>query len=429
MKKIQIQILETMLRLWEDANIFGEFTFRSYLKAGSLLGKLKTQPGSEVSIKADMLFRSILNFKNLRTLLERDDEMINSYAFLPRVPKSLRAEIGDDRELFGEKVDMGGVLLFPIFIAKWVLGKKVFCIKEETDIPFIPLKEENHLNHLPYDDFIIITETPFVGHFPGTEKDFNFKTLMVSRREDHVHIMIIPEEIKDYIYLDEERKIFEKLTSLMMSKNQYAYIKERKHAMKVFLKEDGELDTLGNFFPESVLYAQIIRVEISSGKYTFRGFDDKDFNLAMSEVGYNQNPGANVSSYLNGVCKVISEIGKLNCVKFNPSKNNSADISKVVKTFVRTMNHNPSDLEDLEEELSWNEVFEGQVLHLSSENNPEGTSFIVRHGSEKCTHLRRGHYRHYSNNDKTIWVRSSTIRGDLLLDKESFSSRSSIVKD
>jgi hypothetical protein len=428
MKKIQIQILETMLRLWEDANIFGEFTFRSYLKAGSILGKLKTQPGSEVSIKADMLFRSILNFKNFRILLEREDEVINSYAFLPRVPKSLREEIGDDRELFGEKVEMGGVLLFPTFISKWILGKKVFCIKEETDIPFIPLNEENHLNHLPYDDFIIITETPFIGHFPGTEKDFNFKTLMVSRREDHVHVMIIPEEIKDYIYLDEERKTFEKLTSLMMSKNQYAYIKERKHAMKVFLKEDGELDTLGNFFPESVLYAQIIRIEISSGKYSFRGFDDKDFNLAMSEVGYNQNPGVNVSSYLNGICKVISEIGKLNCVKFKLPKNDFVGVDKKGKTG-RIISNSPINSDDSEEELSWNEVLEGQVLHLSSEYKPEGTAFIVKHGSEKCTHLRRGHYRHYDQKHLTVWVKSSTIRRDLLIDKESFRSRSSIIKD
>jgi hypothetical protein len=214
----------------------------------------------------------------------------------------------------------------------------------------------------------------------------------------------------------------------MMSKNQYAYIKERKHAMKVFLKEDGELDTLGNFFPESVLYAQIIRIEISSGKYSFRGFDDKDFNLAMSEVGYNQNPGVNVSSYLNGICKVISEIGKLNCVKFKLPKNDFVGVDKKGKTG-RIISNSPINSDDSEEELSWNEVLEGQVLHLSSEYKPEGTAFIVKHGSEKCTHLRRGHYRHYDQKHLTVWVKSSTIRRDLLIDKESFRSRSSIIKD
>ncbi len=417
MKKIiQLEILETLLRLWEDANIFGEFSFQNYLRVGKVLGKeISIQPGSEMSENGMYLYRSISDWKYLRILLEENDEPINYYAFLPRVPKSLREDIGDNRELFSELVEMGGVLLFPIFVSKWILGKKVFSVSDEARIPFVPLSEENHMSHLPYDDFIINMERPFVANFAGNETVFNVKTLMVSKREDYVHILIVPEEMRNFLYTDEERKVLERLTFLSMTKNINSLLKEKKKFVRMFMGEGAEdLENLGNFIPGSVMYSRNFRIHIPTGVYTYRNQERPEKNLTFSEdveMG-KTDPGFAVTSYVNGLCKIISEMENVHSIHIR-----TADDVDFVHPKTKKFKGHYDDffMEEESEEILWNEVTEGQVLHLSAEIKVSGTSFSIKCGSEKSPHLRRGHFRNITRGDNTVntvWIRSCMIRED-----------------
>jgi len=409
MKIIKVPVLDSMLRLWEDANVFGEFCFQNYHrmnKTDQPLSNLKAQPGSEMSMKGVHLFRAICNYKSLRVLLEKNKEPINYYAFLPRVPKLLREDIGDDRELFAEMVEMGGVLLFPLFISKWMFGKKLFSVDEEAEIPFIPVQEGNYLNCLPYDDFMVRAENPFFEHFAGNpEVPLTFRTMMVSRKEKQIEILMIPDEIESFCNSAEERKEFEKLTILSRGKNENAYAKEKTHAVKLFTK-NGDFDSFGNFSPEFIFVSRVIRVDIETGEYPSTNDGESDGVDNYSE--FNVRWMATVS-FLNGFSKIISEFRNVKGVRleeagdpyFGPRKNE--DFTPDVHI----------DVEG--NKLSWDEVTEGQIMHLISEKKDGRVSFIVKRGSEKCFHLRRRHERRYvkaDNTVETIWVNACNVRFD-----------------
>jgi len=119
--------LDYALRYWEERNQIAENFFQLTLRGKKIDESIYQKPfiGSEVDDKRN-LRRSIENFRNLRTCVERNLEF-NSMQFLPRVPKKERDVYTSLNFTRGDI--LRNISFFPYLLGEWLKFKKAYILQ------------------------------------------------------------------------------------------------------------------------------------------------------------------------------------------------------------------------------------------------------------------------------------------------------------
>lgn len=457
MKVLTINTLEQALQYWEDANLFSELMFQSRIKNLNPSAAIYIPlPGSEVS-EIGWLTRKIVNYESLRKEIE-SGSVKNPAEYLPRIPSKYKEKF-DNSYTFLESQDFAFAQL-PVHLASWMHTKKVCRVTQETEIPQIPLSE-NYLNLLPYDNFLLHLNDPFVFNTKEVSNgSFDlvqcYHTIFISKIENQIRLYVIGENLSSFCMEPVERKhVIEATRYAKNGKDrQYKQVINKIFAQRrvpfnfqKFKEVVGSFDPLNevadlNSFNSNRVYNFTSRGEtthffsivitIPEQQNTLKeGLLSKlkaSFSNSTKKQSVEQKDGTEkrifleiLPEFLNGFCKVLSEA-------------KSADLPESIT--VKDEENTPSILEKEHkathqvEPLRWCDVPSGNIVDLCIEK--DGSSTIKNHistSSQKSPHVRRGHFRRYPQPDgtiKSVWISQSIIRKDRL-EEEQIMSRTLTV--
>ncbi len=429
--KHDLKILEDVLLFWEDWNTSVSFMYLQHLVLdafgnGPATDYKKPTTGSEVN-DIHCLAKAIPEYKTLRTLLESKNtqplQEKNFDDFLPRIPQVLESKNRDGRMGFALE-NLSSAHEIPFFLGEWAITKKVCVINKPDLIPLIhPFTEDgtNYLNSLPYDNFLLELGTPLVCQvtFESRSATISFKNIIINRKENTIGIFMIPNEISDHCYSEDDILRVEKMISLMDKAHKIMYAKNKSQksvrkmgkSLKEVDKLEAALETSFTNFNFSQLLFSTNFFDIEKEEYSLLGVN---FLNVGSEPRNGSSFLMKFISLLNGFCKVVAEardtIAPLSAIEVTLDTDQES-IAEETPTASTTA------LPEIEN-YEWYEVPENSVDFLKMKRHKGETKAVYVQGSGKSPHPRMRHPRRYRNPDGTIrkevWVKASFIHKEKL---------------
>lgn len=405
--------------------MFSEVGFQLYIKFNFPLYKVAANPliGSEITPAGD-LGRSIDGFKELQKLVStKKDFDVNK--FLPRIPKIYRDNFSEQFD-FLERISAKGFVMFPHFLYNWIQSKKVCEVSNSQKIILIDPSNENYLQHLPYNNFILSLSHPLIVQDQDFEDAYKYSQCFVSRDGDILRILAIPSEIDNFSLTENQKKSINDLLSV------------RKHTdpRKFSKTVDAFLPTVENWV-QAIDDFSFLRVDINTGEvyksdenfsWTKRRFSDDSQEFGMNENDlqkFMKISSANGLFALNGICKLFANY-------VAPENIALHDFSNVPDN--PTDNQAQHDLSlDVSYEQEWYEVSVGNVTFVSMlKSKTKNTEVSIHTGREMPPHLRRQHIRRYRDENgnivKQVLVKQTTIRADKLQMHQGIHGSVSLIK-
>lgn len=377
--------LNNLLRFWEDCNIYAEFIFRLNLSNQKSNGSI-IYPciGSELT-PIGMLGRSIPQYENLRKVL-MGHPLTHETNFMPRIPKEKRDFFENTQKVFSELGYMIDVLKTPQYLLKWNETRRVCIVDDSLPVPMIDLRNENHLNKLPYSSFLLRVASPFIFPKNGDNEESTMDTFLIYEESNAIHILSWSHENEEkYLFTDAERqKLLDDTDRLKKNKK----MKERYASEKAYgwfmlhftISKDQSNPILGYFTlnnKEHIFYREVYNQE--------QNLDYK--HIAMIEM-------------INGFCKIMANLPPSPPVKIEGSQT-GREIPL------------PS--------RQWFELPNQMVDYLETEKFNDTVVIKRAVGREKSPHIRRAHTRRIVGADgkKTeVWIEQVTVRQDKLISSQ-----------
>lgn len=424
--------LEESLRFWEDLFLISRLQEKAFssrnIELITALSTLKVFPG----------LRTINHPEEFRRVLYEKSNF-NVKKFLPLVPKEEELWLDPIDYARTSNINSASLVFFPYIIANWLKTKKVFQV-DPSLIPLINPKKigirdifskKNFLSLLPYDAFVIHFSKPLeiqLEMFPVIKR---YKCCIVARSGNTIDTFWVPEEIESKSIKPDGRELIEKL---IVSKK----IRERELRR---LKTLAESVSMANEIRLN-LNNEVVKFSVEPSYFTLMSFlIDKPYTFVMPATN-SKNEGIKIYSdiFTNPPVQYQESNGKYKYISKLTAENKDQEMTikestRFQRFFFEFINgfcyaiseikpRNPESNEYREESesndfslvLPWNEIPITRVDYLSG--NEEGGKLKISYGSgEKGAHLRRGHWRHYVQEDGSvhkIWIDQIMVRADKL---------------
>ncbi len=192
--------LESLLQLWEDQNLVGEFDFqmtRVIKQSGQKVADPKSVSRTEKMIGSELnpmgiLMRAIPGYEKLRKSL-MGVPIAHATNFLPTVPKDYRA-LATTQSLIDHQLVRGSISI-PTFLQKWNETRRACIVEDTVPIPMLDLRQENWLEFLPYHAFYLKVRTPFVFPVIDEDRELIVEDFLIYDNGDVVSIMFWEKDI------------------------------------------------------------------------------------------------------------------------------------------------------------------------------------------------------------------------------------------
>jgi len=389
--------LYSLLQLWEDMNLIGDFNFHLDLMVGTVkkgkgvdsIEKTRALIGSEMNLLGS-LARAIPDYAMLRSVLG-GRSYLHQTNFLPRIPKGLRGLSYDSNDDFYNLPLVDAQLRIPMYLLKWTETRRACIVEDSLPIPLLDLRQESWFTHLPYHSFYLSIRSPFVLTLPD-DKELTVKDFLVYDDHDSVRILLWATQNEQHQFTPEERTMLTKALADVKKQKTNSKIEECIAANR---KLDGTL--IWDFFIEKES-GKVYQSHID-GKQVKRQYFDiyNPINYVKDEDSSHYRKIIGMVEMLNGFCKLTAEM---------------RPIATVVSTGQQQLSNS------VQHNRQWYELPLQTVDYFAIQN--EGTAVVLirnANGSEKSPHVRRGHYRRYVNKDGTqykVWIDETIIREDKL---------------
>jgi hypothetical protein len=423
---LKIDILEKILRAWEDSNLLSNTlseVHRSFPEMEELTMKTIRQALSHVdngafSAEERHAFHTTCarNIIDLRYRMITGQELDYEDYLIP-VPKKLSFFFEDELDYI-EGYGTGGLNSYPIFIGDWLRTKKVCHVDKKADIQPLSPCTENYLSHLPYDDFLVYFEDGIQLTVGQKESVLEYHHIMVSRHEDYVYFLALPKNIDQFLLKNKHRDLAKKIFLRSKKRGNTGLLMQAitRHKEMFLGCASGEIKFFAKQSKFSIKRNCLVqRVEEIRGESDFI-VDEEE---AEREIAGNV-PGSyclNLVFRVNALCKKLSE------AKDKPVEGVSVGTATNLVATDKPEDNNTytySTDQKQKKKLEWNEVPLGEIMNVASRKETDGsTKTIIRIGSEVSPHIRRGHWRRISNGDGTyrrIWINQVTVRKDRIKD-------------
>ncbi len=326
--------------------------------------------------------------------------------------------------------------LFPLFIQKWLKGKKVCEVTNPKQIKLIDTCEHSYLQYLPYDSFILKLHEPlsrFILIGDPLEKHFCYYGEFLIHREGNIlKVLALPSDLKFMGLTPEQTHILNNV--LALSKN--SSNKKVESALHAYSEKCG--DTV-NLVEDFILE----KVDVVSGnivihdpallphefdplaaieKHLFKS-KHKSTDEVLAELAESWAPGV-LLFLLNGLGKLFYEYEAPRGIELHDLSRSDNRSEPDTNSESKSITPNNSEMMVAQREAQkWYEVSQGNITFVAMPKRRANSAGIKIHtGREMPPHLRRGHYRHYRDeNDnivKRVFISQITIRKDKLKNGE-----------
>ncbi len=433
--------LQQCLQYWEEFNFLGDLKFyicQKILPNHASLNNEEnrinhgTLTGSELT-GIFTLGRGIEGYKRLRSFLDTQ-QSFNPEQFLPRIPKSWRDKFStklDFIESIYQDISSVGRFLIPVYLEKWLKGKKICEISHPENIPLADPGKENYLAYLPYDNFILTLDKPLKKTYVDDNRQeavhFGYYSTHVICREENILTMFsIPGDVKDVLLNEAQHDAVKEIYGLSKKTNS---AKALRALNKLFVSNQCYNNLVSEF--------SLMKLDMSTGKLlvydqnyslgsidlieTLRGlvYQEADsseavFRLIREDWTWNALP-----FLLNGIGKLFAD--------YEPPQNiklyDCSDLGELTEqTEIADSYMEPSAITQdalITEKPKWFEVLSSSITYITApKKRSKGQKIKINTGREMPPHLRRGHFRHLrdENGDiiKRVFVRQTVIRKDKL---------------
>lgn len=437
---ISLLSLRQCLKYWEELNHIGDMVFHVVQKIWPIHRHLNTREsreryatmtGSELA-SGFQLSRGIENFEQLRKNLETDQDF-DPRLFLPRIPKEMRNKFSDRAEYleacYGQSLNASSFLL-PLFIHQWLKGKKICELSQPDNIELIDPSQENYLSFLPYQSFMLqlsrpLTRMLIVGK---NSRTCNYGQFLIHRDENILKVLAIPSDIEFLTFDAGQEEALKNVFSLSRNSG----INKVEKALANYTQKCGRLIDYLDEFP-------LERTDILSGKIQVHDLNyvlqELDPLRALRKYLYKDEKISDKESLkqikdewsLASLLFIINGLGKLFAQYEAPVEVKLYDLSEVADNIASkepTPNTDrPTETVLKKEKQKWYEVSPGNITFVTlSKKRGEIRNIKIHTGREMPPHLRRGHYRHYRDENskitKSVFIRQTTIRKDKIKNGE-----------
>ncbi len=419
MSTIKIGIFDEMLTAWESFNISNKAIFltehitsdtqetNQFTQKSPLTRSERSKVYSEkelfgfASCYADGMYELRTEIMNHKTFDSED--------FLVPVPKVLKPIFGDDRYKFIESYGVGSINSFPVFLGDWLTSKKVCHIDKGASIPTISPCDENYLEFLPYDDFLVVFENGIKIKDSKNTRAVEYKNVMVSRHENNVYFLALPEGMDKCFIKPKYRNLSKKLLNEKKGVDREDFFRRNKLYRNLVVPE-GTID-----FKYLPLQSKF---DINQSSWMCQSTNGIDFPVQLpaeymesEDLEDPQTKGLELLFRINGLCKRLAESKKLEGVTVATVGGNTQEATPPESKPVQ-----PSEpLKEGLRRLEWNEVPLGEVMGVTSRKDSDGNvRTIFRIGTEVSPHVRRGHWRRLRkpkpDGTTRIWINTMNIR-------------------
>lgn len=438
--------LQQALAYWERVNRVGDMIFHvcqkvwpyhKHLDNAESQKRFKALPGSELTSQY-RLGRAVNNYTQLRKILEHGEDF-NPLQFLPRIPKDKREKFTSQSEYLEAAYNHSlrtSAYLLPLFIQKWLGGKKVCEVMNPKQIKLVDTCERSYLSYLPYNSFILKLHEPLsrVLLMGGQQENHTcyYGEFLVYRDGDILKVLGLPSDLQFMGLTQEQKSILDNVSALTRNSTSKK-VENTLHAYStkcgdpINLVEDFLFEKINilsgnisiydqNFIPQE--FDPLAAIE----KYLYKA-KHKSTDEVLTELADGWSPGV-LLFFLNGLGKLFYEYElpeeiKLydlspsnNCHKNNDHTPSESKISTI-----------PEGLPNEHEAQKWYEVTQGNITFVTlPKSRVKKTGVKIHTGREMPPHLRRGHYRHFRDDDgvivKKVFIKQATIRKDKLKNGE-----------
>lgn len=413
MSTLKLENLEAALTSWEHMNLMAQVSEKTVLI--SLENKYKVKfpeisndalIGSEIS-SSGMIVKPIENYKNFRKDLENSKSEIDYQKYLPRVPKDLRELIGPTKELFVlTKYFCREILSFPMFLSEWMKSKRVITLNKNVKIEKKLLTtEQNYLDKLPYDQFILRSPQSFSLKFGRTT--IQSSEVMIIKKSGLINMLFFSDT-----FLEAHNKGKDGASESLKSFNDFLKM-DKKHSAR------WAQNFINSPFPEIKYPNPMIMTFSETGDliyFTKEGIkiiepieNDRIINLGESYKSH-----VDFISFFNGFLYTLANASPEEEIVYDiieeelPKEENSTNEKLVTES-----------VESETIKLDWNEISNSSIVHLSVKKVNGEKKFVKSSGIEKAPHLRRKHYHtfHTKNGPIKKVVEQLIVRKDKLKEK------------
>lgn len=420
---MEYSILNNLLTFWEDINLITDLQYQIN-RINNITG-LQPLPESEIN-KDFILVRKIKNYQNLRTLFEASNPRgftENSILpFLPRIPTSMKTQFKDGPISMALE-SMYSSFMIPIVLTNWLIDKKVCLIQNSSMVKEVNPSNENYLNKLPYNSFLLDIGESIHCTFEVSKRrgDTSYRHFLLNRTENSIGVFGIPENISDFLETDGDREIVKKViqeaSSIDSTSDFFEKVKSKKAQKKAAKKTGHKIKEFNDLLesrqkihgPRNVmpmLFPFLSVIDIDSGMFSFHGIHILNLQetLTMAHPVFDK-----LLSVINGFCKLLfehetPEIPFVDIVGTDTGEKKSDDLHVIE---LQTQN------------LKWYEVPINNIDFMKLHKSKGKLVVSITRGGEKSPHQRRGHVRIYRNDDgsekKRIYLKTLIVRKDKLL--------------
>lgn len=394
MKYLYLEDLHYVLKIWEFMMLQVEVRIKAINspRGINLLREygLDNLPGSELNSMGSVT-RPIIGYQNLRNLILKDEEY-NPLNYIPRVPSKFRT-IADQVE-YNRSINSHPLLLFPMMLDAWLDTRRVFVMDKPQMIDFVNAGQENYLDKLPYESFVLnFNETFF---FKNDVVEVPFSSILVSSDDSYIDFLAIPQNVEELAPSDRIFKRYEKMAR-----------GGKKIRPNDFINHNGfESNVLftGYSLNKETLSIHTYEEESLSRKEEVLIYSGEAVSMTIRDDGGILIEDYEIFSLINGFAKLVSEL---------KAKPVSRELFKEIDA---------SQHYDEVEPFDWIKIPINQTYKISK--NEDGILLLPREnlgisigGTEKSPHVRRGHWRTITSKDgevKRVWINQASIREDKL---------------
>jgi hypothetical protein len=389
--------LQQLLQYWEDCNLCGEYSFQTKERMRRI-GKTETPSfkelaplvGSELD-KHGVFSRSIEDYLFLRKVL-MGEKYTHKTGFRPRIPKEMREAFSHNSNNFLDHVFLKAPTLISEFLIKWNEARKACIVEQSIGIPLVNLNKGNWLSILPYHSFFLKLNEPINYLDDDKTVKWSLANFLVHEDGEDVRVFAWPNEIETFSFTHDDRlSILNGITALKDPKKESDKSNPRK-IEKVLYKHFLVSATVKK---GTSLLKQVIG---TNGEVIYHDLYDEEFWLSHIK----ENSMGDKSSQYEQVKMIIGVVnGFSGLVASLPPK---PSYQVIEATHATPIEHSPRQ---------WYELPQQVIEYFKNEQQGDKMVIIRSCGGEKSPHIRRGHYRTLSGNQK-VWVSETTVRKDKL---------------
>ena len=426
--------LSQTLQLWDD--------FQSIASLQKRILKLKDpkmEEGGVFSI-GDASAAALGNYQEFPAAL-LNKTAFDPLRFLPRVPKDKEYldKITYARMTHGPRPEP--VIAFPYLLSQWLATKKVFRLENPDVIFSRKTKRTNYLKLLPCDAFVISFLEPIEITYNEEYGPLirRYSAVIVARSGDLIDTFWIPDNVEEGSLSERSRKLLKKL--LGSKSIQRMDLNNFVLSLPPFSLTDPDPEKSPNFILLTFHVEKCFMYDSSFQRKT----DLKVINLYMDFLS-------------RGIFRRKNRMMEESNGRFSRFKNRSGlelpklekDHVKLPRFFFNVLNtfcflmseikpRNPDLVQDgqsvsgndITQSFVWNEIPITKVDYL--EEDPLSNTLKISYGSsEKSPHIRRGHWRHFINDDgstRKVWIAQIMVRADKLEKGDELKGNVTIIRE